>query len=107
MRIYFLGSRSLAKAEGVSVEEAGKIWSAAHNAIIYQGAGRLGLVLLVCLAALVFSHAIDGYCGSGFCNTLEFVALATAFLLFPVYLLVAMSIHAKKICDAPDSDRSD
>lgn len=97
MKLYLRGPRSLAAAEGMSLAEARRIWAAANRAIIYQGAGRVGLVLFACVLALAGSQFIGSYCGAWICLALELTGLAIAFLLFPCYMQFAVSRRAREM----------
>lgn len=105
-KIYLLGARSLARAEGVSIEQARAAWRQAHEATIYGGEGRVASVLVVAIVALVLSNFADTFCG-GFCDILKHLGRTVAFLLLPSYMVIALSARARQALDSrgPDRDR--
>ncbi len=105
-KIYLLGARSLAKAEGVSIEQARAAWKEAHEAIIYREEGRVASVLAVAIVALVLSNLAGTFC-VGFCEILKHLGRTVAFLLVPSYMAVALSARAKQTLESrgPDQNR--
>ena len=97
MKLYLLGARSLARAEGISREEAQRIWISAHEAIVYDGAGRLGTVFVVAIGLLTAGLFVGFDCDTGPCRAVELLGVGAALLMMPIYMLVAVSRRCRKL----------
>ena len=55
-------------------------------------------MLVIALLGLVLSYGIGTLC-EGICDILEVICRAVAFMLMPVYMLIALSARAKQRLD--------